>query len=63
MRVFLELNFIERPEFKVIVRDGYSVRSIINNISLVDPTLKFIPGKTLIFFDEIQEFPENMYII
>ena len=55
---FLELNFIERPEFKVIVRDGYSVRSIINNISLVDPTLKFIPGKTLIFFDEIQEFPE-----
>lgn len=63
MRVFLELNFIERPEFKVIVRDGYSVRNIINNISLVDPTLKFIPGKTLIFFDEIQEFPENMYII
>ena len=55
---FLELNFVERPEFKVVVRDGFSVKSIIGNISLVDPSLKFIPGKTLIFFDEIQEFPE-----
>lgn len=55
---FLELNFVERPEFKVIIRDGYSVKNIISNISAVDPTFKFIPGKTLIFFDEIQEFPE-----
>lgn len=55
---FLELNFVERPEFKIIVRDGYSVKNIVNNISLVDPTFKFVPGKTLIFFDEIQEFPE-----
>ena len=28
------------------------------NISLIDPAKKFIPGETLIFLDELQEFPE-----
>lgn len=54
----VEINFVERPEFKVIVRDGYSVESVIRNISVVDPGLRMIPGRTLVFFDEIQEFPE-----
>jgi len=55
---YCEINFVERPEFKEIVRDGFSVESIVRNISIVDPTLRFVPGETLIFFDEIQEFPE-----
>lgn len=31
---------------------------MIKNISLVDPKLKFIPGETVIIFDELQEYPD-----
>lgn len=55
---FIEINFVERPQFKVIVRDGYSVDSIVANITQIDPTLRFVKGRTLLFFDELQEFPE-----
>ena len=43
---------------KSIIADGYEAADIIKNISLIDPSKKFVPGKTLIFFDEITEFPE-----
>ena len=42
----------------MIANDGYDADTIIKNISLIDPSYKFIPGKTLIFFDEIQEYPK-----
>ena len=54
----VEINFVERPEFKEIVRDGFSVNSLIRNISIIDPTLRLTPHETLLFFDELQEFPE-----
>ncbi|MBP3731459.1 MAG: ATP-binding protein [Mailhella sp.] len=53
-----EINFVEEPKYKGICSDGYSADAIIKNISLLDPSKKFEPGKTLIFFDELQEFPE-----
>ena len=55
---YIEINFVERPEFKEIVRDGFSVDNIVRNISAIDPSLHFTPGNTLLFFDELQEFPE-----
>ena len=55
---FIEINFVERPEFKEIVRDGFSVESIVRNMSMIDPKIAFVADATLIFFDEIQEFPE-----
>lgn len=55
---FIEINFVERPEFKEIIRDGFSVDALIRNISIIDPKLRFIPDNTLLFFDELQEFPE-----
>ena len=55
---FVEINFVERGEFKDIVRDGYSVESLVRNISQMEPRFRFVPGRTLIFFDELQEFPE-----
>jgi len=55
---FIEINFVDTPEFKSIAIDGYKPDAIVRQISFVDPSLKFIPGKTLIFFDEIQEFPD-----
>jgi len=55
---YVEINFVESPEFKEIVRDGFSVNHIIRNISIIDPNIRLIPNGTLIFFDELQEFPE-----
>ncbi len=54
----IEINFARNEKYKSITADGYEAGSIIKNISLLDPSKKFIPGKTLIFFDEITEFPE-----
>lgn len=54
----IEINFVTSEKYKKITLDGYSTESVIKNISLIDPSYKFIPGETLIFFDEIQEYPE-----
>jgi len=54
----IEINFVRDEKYKKIIADGYDVDSIIKNISRIDPSKKFIPQKTLIFFDEITEFPE-----
>ena len=51
----VEINFVLNPEYKDIFDDGYKVDKILENISLKDPSLEFVPGKTLIFFDEIQK--------
>ena len=51
----IEINFVLQKQFKDIFDDGFEVDSIIKNISLRDPSLEFIPGDTLIFFDEIQD--------
>ena len=55
---FIEINFVDSPEFKSITGDGYKPDAIIRQISLINPSLKFISHRTLIFFDEIQEFPD-----
>ncbi len=52
------INFVQEPKYKTIISDGYSAKDIIKNITLLDPSKKFIPKETLIFFDELQEFPE-----
>ena len=54
----VEINFYEEPKYKSIINDGYSAADIVKNISLLDPSKSFIEGKTLLFFDEIQELPE-----
>ena len=54
----IEINFVKLDKYKQIIIDGYSAQAIIKNISLIEPSHKFIPGETLLFFDEIQEFPE-----
>ena len=52
------INFVEEPKYKKITDDGYSADDIIRNISRIDPEKKFEEGKTLIVFDELQEYPE-----
>ena len=54
----VEINFVESPFFKTILSDGYNPNDIIKNITRINPDIEFIDGKTLIFFDEIQSFPD-----
>ncbi len=54
----VEINFVNSPVYKQIVEDGYTPEAIIKNISRINPNFKFPKGQTLIFFDEIQEFPD-----
>ena len=54
----VEINFALEPKYKTITEEGYDVESIVKHITLLDPSKEFIPGKTLLFFDELQEFPE-----
>lgn len=49
------INFVLQKQYKDIFDDGFEVDSIIKNISLRNPDLEFIPEKTLIFFDELQD--------
>lgn len=52
------INFVEEPKYKMITADGYRTDDIIKNISRMDPSKRFIEGETLLFFDELQEFPD-----
>ena len=55
---FVEINFVDSPVFKTITAEGYRPEYIIAAISRIDNSFIFKPGKTLIFFDEIQEHPD-----
>ncbi len=54
----IEINFVEEPKYKSIINNGYKASDIVKNISRIDPEKRLIENKTLIFFDELQEFPE-----
>ncbi len=54
----IEINFVLQKKFRSIFDDGYEVDTIIKNISLLEPSWKFIPHRTLIFFDELQKCPD-----
>ena len=54
----IKINFIFQPEYKTIFNDGYEVDKILKDISFINPDFKFIPGETLIFFDEMQACPD-----
>ena len=52
------INFALEKKYCVITEDGYTVEAVNKAISRIDPSKKYIEKKTLIFFDELQEFPE-----
>ena len=56
---FIEINYVSMPQFKQIFQDGYTTDKIIKNMSLLNSNFQFIPGETLIFFDEMQEYPDT----
>lgn len=55
---FVELNFIEHPEYKMIFEGGLDVNTLLLNLSVYITDAKLVPGKTLILLDEVQECSE-----
>ena len=51
----IPINFVLQKQYKSIFDDGFEVDTIIKNISLINPDFIFDAGKTLIFFDELQD--------
>lgn len=52
------INFALEGKYLGIAKDGYDVVSVIKNITLINPSINFAKGKTIIIFDEIQEYPD-----
>lgn len=52
------INFVNEPQYAAITGNGYSAGEIIRYITLLDPSKRFVPGDTVIIFDEIQEYPD-----
>lgn len=50
----VEINFALNKQYLDIFDNGFDIDTIIKNITFKNPKFNFIPGKTLIFFDEIQ---------
>lgn len=57
-RNVIYINFVLDKKYSKIVNDGYDVETVMKNISLANPKLQFIPGETILIFDEIQEYPD-----
>ena len=54
---YVELNFIERPELVELFENATNAQDLLMRLSLItDKQLN--KGKTIIFFDEIQEFKD-----
>ena len=55
---FVEINFIDKPQYTKIFASGYSPENVIKEISFINPSFKFVPNETLILFDEMQACPD-----
>ena len=53
-KYIIEINFALDKQYHDIFDNGFSVDTILKNISFKNPNLEIVPGETLIFFDEIQ---------
>ena len=54
---FIEINFEETPSLRDVFDGDLAVPEMIKRLSLVMPGVRFIPGRTLLFLDEVQACP------
>jgi len=54
---FIEINFVEEPDFRSVFNGNLDTDTICAGISAIRPDVRFVPGRTLMFFDEVQECP------
>lgn len=51
------IDFVKNPEFKAIFEGSLDPADIYSRMTLLIPDVRLLPGKTLVFLDEIQECP------
>jgi len=49
------INFKSHPNYKKIFQESLDINDILFNMSIIFPNSKFVEGKTVFIFDEIQE--------
>lgn len=54
---FVEVDFVKNPQLASIFDGPLSAESVFSRMTLLIPGVRLLPGKTLIFFDELQECP------
>lgn len=55
------INFLDDPDKKELFEGNLTADSLLSRLRLVFPSLLFAPGKTVLFFDEVQECPRARY--
>jgi len=55
---FVEINFALNPEYIAAFDGNLSVRAIVESLTAIGGNLPLVPGKTLLFLDEIQDCPD-----
>ena len=55
---YIPIDFVKTPELKAIFAGPLDPSDIYSRMTLLMPGTRLVPGKTLIFIDEIQECPE-----
>ncbi|MCB0341920.1 MAG: ATP-binding protein [Pseudobdellovibrionaceae bacterium] len=56
---YCEINFEERPDLKTVFSKNLDVDRILRDLSIVTG-VEIVPGKTLLFLDEVNECPEAL---
>ena len=59
-RHYVELNFIEHPEYKAVFSGNLDPDTLLLNMAAYIPSAQLVPGETLILLDEIQDCPEAL---
>ena len=54
----VEVNFVSDPKYRTIIADGYGAQEVVNALSRLNNSFRFVAGKTLLFFDEVQKCPD-----
>ena len=57
-RYTVDITAASQPKYKQMLADGPVVESTTKNIASLSSTLVFVPHETLLFFDELQEYPD-----
>lgn len=55
---FIEINFALEPEFADVFEGALDARSIRERLTAMRGDVRIVPGRTLLFLDEIQECPD-----
>ena len=54
---YIYINFLDHPEYCEVFEHNLDAESVKSGMTVVLPEIRYVPRKTLIFLDEIQECP------